>query len=252
MLRQAALPDALPPPPLHPLSMMRGSSLSETTTGHGAASTPPRTPKPTLSEQIRSALVERIVSGELTSGHRLVETRLAAEFGTSQAPVREALRGLEKLGLVENRPRHGTYVLPFVEQTLREAYVVRAAMEEAATRLVMLRGTAPIDLLEGDVADMARSASVQDTRAMALASTRFHRHVIEAADNKMLTRWWESLYIEARTAITLMVVQPELTEVTAEHAELLDFMRSGDIDSACRHAREHQWAYAQFAHEAHG
>ena len=51
--------------------------------------------------------------------------------------MREALRDLEGLGLVENRPRRGRTVVPFVEQTIREAYLVRAALEEAATRLAM-------------------------------------------------------------------------------------------------------------------
>ncbi len=55
-------------------------------------------PKPTLSQQVRDGLVELIVSGRLKSGERLVETRIAADFGTSQAPVREALSELESLG----------------------------------------------------------------------------------------------------------------------------------------------------------
>ena len=54
----------------------------------------------TLSQQIRDTLVHQIVFGELGPGERLVETKVAAQFGTSQAPVREALRELEAFGLV--------------------------------------------------------------------------------------------------------------------------------------------------------
>ncbi|MFV0254231.1 MAG: GntR family transcriptional regulator [Beutenbergiaceae bacterium] len=201
--------------------------------------------KPTLSASIRDGLVELIVSGELRSGERLVETKIAADFGTSQAPVREALRELESLGLVDSRPRRGRRVLPFVEQTLREAYVVRAALEEGATRIALSTARMPFDELGQDVADMERSARADDRHAMGLASSNFHRHVVLASNNFLLERAWEGLQIEARTAIALRVLGPNLDDVVAEHAELLAVMRAEDIEEACRHAREHQWNYAQ-------
>ena len=209
-------------------------------------------PKPTLNQQIRDGLVEQIVSGRLKSGERLVETRIAADFGTSQAPVREALSELESLGLVENRLRRGRFVIPFVEQTIREAYVVRAALEETATRLALLAERVPFELMSADVEDMYRSATVDDVHAMGLASTRFHRHLVEASENRLLIRAWESLRIEARTAIALVVIGPELRHVAKEHEELLDVMRSGDVEAACLHARAHQWAYADLPHDMHG
>jgi DNA-binding GntR family transcriptional regulator len=211
-----------------------------------------RVPKPTLNQQIRDGLVELIVSGRLKPGERLVETRIAAEFGTSQAPVREALSELETLGLIENRLRRGRFVLPFVEQTIREAYVVRAALEETATRLAMLAGRVPFDLMSGDVEDMYRSATGQDIHALGLASTRFHRHLVDAGGNQLLKRAWEALQIDARTAIALVVLGPDPRHVAKEHEELLDVMRSGNVEAACLHAKEHQWAYADLPHDLHG
>ncbi|OLT05177.1 hypothetical protein BJF90_19785 [Pseudonocardia sp. CNS-004] len=99
--------------------------------------------RPTFSSLIRDGLLKRITSGEYAAGERLVETRIAAEFGTSQAPVREALRDLEALGLIESRPRLGSTVVPFAEQTIREAYVVRAALEEAAPGCACCAGPSP-------------------------------------------------------------------------------------------------------------
>lgn len=211
-----------------------------------------RVTRPTLSQQIRDGLLERIFAGELESGERLVETRIAAEFGTSQAPVREALRDLEGLGLIENRPRRGRTVVPFVEQTIREAYLVRAGLEETATRLAMLSDNVPFARMQEDVDDMYRSADVADALAMGQASTRFHRHVVEASHNSLLTRAWESLQIEARTAIALMVIAPDLRQVADEHRELLDVLRTGDVEAGCRHTRDHQWTYADLPHDAYG
>jgi DNA-binding GntR family transcriptional regulator len=201
--------------------------------------------KPTLSEQIRDALLHRIVTGELADGERLVETRIAAEFGTSQAPVREALRELEGLALVQSKPRHGRTVVPFAEQTIREAYVVRAALEEAATRLAMLRGSYSAAVLGDAVAEMSRCAARNDRTGVGHASVAFHRHVVEAGDNLLLRRVWESLQIEARTMIALVSLEPDLAAVADEHRELLDVMLAGDVEEACRHAREHQLAYAE-------
>ncbi|WP_137293248.1 GntR family transcriptional regulator [Nocardioides dongxiaopingii] len=211
-----------------------------------------RVAKPTLSERIRDGLVEAIVSGDLESGERLVETKIAADYGTSQAPVREALRELEGLGLIESRPRRGRHVLPFVEQTLREAYVVRAALEEAATRLALIGGQLPWEALEADVVEMYRSAEGEDLHAMGVASSRFHRRIVQASGNLLLDRAWEGLQIEARTAIALVVAAPDLNRVAVEHADLLEVLRAGDVDRACLHARVHQWAYADLPHDLHG
>jgi len=209
-------------------------------------------PRLTLSRQIRDALVRRIVSGELAPGERLVETRIAESYGTSQAPVREALRELEAIGLVETRPRRGTFVRHFIQQTLRESYVVRAALEEAATRLALPAGTLPFDALRADVAAMRDAAQRRDTQAIGAASVSFHRHVIVAAHNELLQNAWEALQIEARTAVTLLAVEPPLDEVADEHEQLLAALTAGDLDAACQLTRDHQWHYADLPHDAHG
>ncbi|OLF12134.1 hypothetical protein BLA60_08950 [Actinophytocola xinjiangensis] len=209
-------------------------------------------PRLTLSRQIRDGLVRRIVSGELEPGERLVETRIAESYGTSQAPVREALRELEAIGMVETRPRRGTFVRHFIQQTLRESYVVRAALEEAATRLALPAGTLPADALRADVAAMREAAGRGDVGAVGTASVSFHRHIVDAGHNELLKHAWEALQIEARTSVTLLAVEPDLGDVADEHAELLDALLSSDLAKACQLTRDHQWHYADLPHDAHG
>ncbi|MFC4006923.1 GntR family transcriptional regulator [Nonomuraea purpurea] len=213
---------------------------------------PSRLPRLTLARQIRDSLVSRIVSGQVRPGERLVETRLAATYGTSQAPVREALRELEAMRLVETQPRRGTFVRPFVQETLRESYVVRAALEETATRLALLAGTVPVEALRADVEAMRAAADLGDGEASARASVSFHRRVVEAAHNELLKRTWESLQIEARTSVTMVATEVDLHDVARGHAELLAAIEAGDLETACRHARDHQWHYADLPHDAHG
>ena len=87
-----------------------------------------------LRQRLKEALLRRILGGHYDPGERLVELRIAQEFGTSQGPVREALRELEATGLVTNLPRRGTYVAEVMGDGLREIYAVRGALEEQATR----------------------------------------------------------------------------------------------------------------------
>jgi DNA-binding GntR family transcriptional regulator len=204
----------------------------------------------TLSHQIRDTLVRQIVSGELNPGERLVETRVAAEFGTSQAPVREALRELETFGLVEIKPRRGTFVRSFVRETLHESYVLRAALEETATRLVLMAGTVPFDHLREDVRRMRAAAGENDTETVGRASVVFHRHIIEAAGNGLIERSWENLHIEARTSVTIMAIAPDLTAIADDHQALLDSLTEGTIEIACDLARQHQWNYSELRPDA--
>jgi DNA-binding GntR family transcriptional regulator len=213
---------------------------------------PPRVTRLTLAQQVRDMLVVGIVSGEIAPGERLVETRLAARYGTSQGPVREALRELEAMRMVETRPRRGTFVRHFVQQTLRESYVVRAALEETATRLAMLAGTVPLAALRDEVKAMRAAARAADDDAAAKASVAFHRHIIEAAHNELLRLSWEALQIEARTAVTMVAAEVKLKDIVRDHAGLLKSLEAGDLETACRHARDHQWHYADLPHDAHG
>src|SRR3954452_5840943 len=87
-----------------------------------------------LREQVKDVLVQRILRGELQPGERLVETRIAQELGTSQAPVREALRDLELLRLVESEPFRSARVRAFGDAELVQIYPVRAALESLAAR----------------------------------------------------------------------------------------------------------------------
>ena len=206
----------------------------------------------TLAHQIREVLIARIMSGDLPAGTRLVETGLARLYGTSQSPVREALRDLEAIRLVEKQPRGGTFVRPFVERTLRESYIVRAALEESATRLVLVAGALPAAALHREVERMREAARAGDVDACSSASVAFHRVIVAAADNELLLRSWEALWIDARTTAAIVAAGLDLDEVATEHAALLATLEGDDLEASCRRTREHQWHYAGLRHDAAG
>ena len=158
----------------------------------------------TLSDRIRETLIERIATGHYKAGERLIEMKLAAEFGTSQLPVREALRDLEMTGLVTSRPRRGSFVKPFDARRQKEIYLVRGALEEAAARVAT-----PVPCRATSRPSSATSTACARRRAPATLeaidrhSVAFHRAIVAAAGNELLLKLWDSLHLEIHTRITI-------------------------------------------------
>ena len=193
-----------------------------------------------LRQRLKDALLRRILNGGYKAGERLTELRIAEEFGTSQAPVREALRDLESTGLVVTRPRRGTYVAEVLAKGLREIYAVRGALEEQATRIATANGACDIALLQKEVDAMREAARRGDLPVIADHSVAFHRAVMDAAGNQLLTNIWLSLHIETRTTITLLADGLDLAYIAESHQPIIDAIASGDAECAARVAREHQ------------
>ncbi|MGQ4274011.1 GntR family transcriptional regulator [Terrihabitans sp. B22-R8] len=91
--------------------------------------------KRTQADMIREALSDRIVHGILRPGEPLDETGLAAEFGVSRTPIREALRQLETIGLALSRPHRGTIVTNISEDELHDIFRVMGELEALCARL---------------------------------------------------------------------------------------------------------------------
>lgn len=193
-----------------------------------------------LSVRIRNALIERIVSGHYGPGDRLVELHLAREFGSSQAPVREALRDLDQAGLVTIRPRRGSFVNDYHARAQHEIYAVRGALEEAAMRLAFDRLRARPGLVAEHLEGMREAARNGDLEAMVHHSVWFHRVIMRAADNELLLRMWESLHVELHSRKTIVQPNLDMRAVAESHAPILAAIAAGDVERACRLSREHQ------------
>lgn len=191
-----------------------------------------------LAEQVKDSLLKAILDGRYPPGSRIVETRAARQFGTSQAPVREALRGLEALGVVEILPFRGARVRRPTAGELLEAYIVRAELEALAVRLAVPR------LTDADLASlieaydaMMRAATMDDRHAVAIADAEFHARLIRLAGNRTLERVWHSLEPFSRTYITLLVPGADARWTADLHRPVLDALRrrdAGGVEAALR------------------
>ncbi len=192
-----------------------------------------------LREQIRELLLERILKGELQSGDRIVELQLAQELGTSQAPVREALRELQSLGFVEHEPYRGTRVRRITEEELAEIYPVRAALEELAAQEAASRLDGKVGELETEFEAMREAAGRDDLQDLAAHDATFHRLIVEAAGNKVLLDTWRTLRVEARVVVTVLKTDIDLHELAELHRPLLEALKEGSPEKAGEALRQH-------------
>ena len=192
-----------------------------------------------LREQIRELLLERILKGELQSGDRIVELQIAQELGTSQAPVREALRELQSLGFVEHEPYRGTRVRRITEEELAEIYPVRAALEELAAQEAASRLDGKVEELEREFEAMREAADRDDLQDLATHDATFHRLIVEAAGNKVLLDTWRTLRVEARVVVTALKTDVDLQELAELHRPLLEALKEGSPEKAGGALRQH-------------
>ena len=197
-----------------------------------------------LSDQVKDRLLEAILDGRYPPGARIVETHVARELGTSQAPVREALRDLAALGLVETAAFRGARVRhPSVDELL-EAFVVRTQLESLAARLAVVRmADADIEQLARYLGEMRRAARAGNARAEAVADAVFHGLIVEISGNAMLRRVWQQLEPFSRTYITMVAPGVDRHRVADLHQPILDALRVRDARRVAA-ALEHHYTAA--------
>jgi DNA-binding GntR family transcriptional regulator len=202
-----------------------------------------------LREQVRELLLARILAHEYAPGERLVETRIAAELGISQAPVREALRELESLRFVESAAFKGTWVREISDKELAEVYPIRAALEDVAARTAAGALAGDVRALEAEVHGMEHAAHLREQVEHDVA---FHRLIVVASGNERLLELWEALQVEARTMITALRTGLDPGETSRLHEPILDALRRQDADAAAREVRRHVEEFGRRFMESRG
>ncbi|MER6144194.1 GntR family transcriptional regulator [Streptomyces sparsogenes] len=181
-----------------------------------------------LREQIREHIVEGIVSGRWKPGERIVERRIATELEVSQTPVREALRELETLRLIESAPNKGVRVRNLTAADLEEIYPVRAGLEQIAAELAAPRLAEDTSALEPEVAALYEADRTADGEAQVRHTVAFHRELVRASGNSVLLHTWESLGIEIWTTLSIRWLGTRQESYAEEHQAVVDAFRRRD------------------------
>lgn len=194
-----------------------------------------------LPEQIAARLSERIVSGAYTPGQRIMEQAVAAEFEVSRGPVREALRLLEKEGLVIILARRGAQVTNPTIAEVNEIFDIRAMLNGLRDRMMAESAQRErlLPLLEQEIAKLAASAAAPDGTEYIDAVLRLNRLLTLAAGNRRLQTILGSLAVQTVRYTRLGLSTPERRQQSVRHWQLLlRAIRDGDGDAAERIARQ--------------
>lgn len=193
-----------------------------------------------LADQVKDRLLQDIMDGRYPPDARIVETRVARELGTSQAPVREALRALEAIGVVEILPFRGARVRRPTAEELLEAIAIRSELESFGAREAVARMTdEDLERLVGLADEMQRGADAGDRHRVAIADAAFHGYLIRLAGNATLERLWRSLEPFARTYITATVPGVDVHWTAGLHDSIVKALRARDPERVVAAMRRH-------------
>jgi DNA-binding GntR family transcriptional regulator len=143
--------------------------------------------------RIHRILRNTILSGGIAPGARLREAELSGRFGSSRAPLREAIRRLESEGLVQSDFWRGSRVAEYTPTELYELYTLRGLIEGYAATLLTAPLNAPAQVRMAHHLDaMAAAARSGDWLAVARLDTAWHREIMIASGQPVLLRAWES------------------------------------------------------------
>jgi phosphonate utilization transcriptional regulator len=143
---------------------------------------------------VQVEIEQMILRGDLAVGAHINESELAARFGTSRGPVREALRALEESRLVRSEKNRGVFVREISIAEADEIYDVREALDQLIGERVAQRATEEqLRSLEALVANMAQVAARQDIESYYALNLQFHDMLLEYAGNSRLTESYRPL-----------------------------------------------------------
>lgn len=153
--------------------------------------------------------------------------------------MREALRDLQSLHLVESEPFRGARVRGVDDSHLLAVFPVRAALEDLAARQAAEREDRDVGPLEREVDAMRKAATRGDWRTQISHDLAFHRALVELAGNEPLLQSWLVLGIDVSTAFATYWTYWEQEELAEFHVPIVEAVRAGDPARAAAEARKH-------------
>ncbi len=222
-----------------PIPVMEGTSA--TTPADAAPSALDIVRTRSLASLVAQEIEALILSGQLAAGERLNEQALAARLGVSRGPVREAVRGLERGGLVVAVRNQGSYVRQVSAEEALEIYDLRAAITGlACARLAQSATPAEIAALRALVKRMDAARKADDAPAYYAANLDFHAAILAHGAGPRTRRLYEELGQELHLYRRRALVEPEnMRESNAEHAAILRAIAAGDAEAAHRAGEAH-------------
>ena len=194
-----------------------------------------------LREIVYEELKRQIMVGEIAPGTRMMEVELAEEMGVSRTPVREAIRKLEKEGLVTIEPRRGAYASDISAKDMVDILEVRQDLEGMAAGIAAQRITEEGRLeLESIARKYKECVDKEDIEQIIKNDEAFHKYIVSLSGNKTLIKMVSQVQ---ELALRFRYIYYEdfsrFKNQPTEHQAIVDAIVSGDVNSARVNAEEH-------------
>lgn len=196
--------------------------------------------KSTLRENVTNSIRKAIVNNKIKPGERVIESKIAKKLGVSQSPVREALRELELMGLVENKPYCGCFVKKLTKKDIRDAYKLRTYLEmlaiSEAVENIREEDLKSIDKLMKQMRLFAENGLKEEFIEMDI---EFHKMIIHIANNYLLEKMWNMVNLGQWTFITAKISNKTLNELAERHESIFKSLKEGNVEEASMCMKKH-------------
>jgi DNA-binding GntR family transcriptional regulator len=199
-------------------------------------------PRATFASLVGERIRSSIIDGALPPGSQLHEVELAASFGVSRGPVREALQRLIQEGLLRSEPHRGVFVPVMSADDIVDIYLAREALEGAAVRRIISTERAPAayKALDRLVRSMEAAEKAEDWKTLASRDLDFHAALVAAAESPRLDRMFTTVISETRLCLSMLTSELESRDfLVQEHREISDKVRDEDTGGAMAALTQH-------------
>lgn len=201
----------------------------------------PMTESRPIREIAYDVLKKAIITGEIPAGERIVETDYADRLHISRTPLREALRKLERDGLVEYVMRRGVVVRAFTIEDVEQIYTIRNALEMLTLPAIIKNATAEdIASLREKLAQMDILQEKEDFEALSLLARSFHSELTAISRQKRILRVIEGQdeYIRRFSAMSIKH-EDRRQAAHKEHYLLVDYVEQKKLDEFTKLMQSH-------------
>lgn len=178
----------------------------------------------------------RVLDATFAGGDLITEGEVAQALSMSRTPVREAFLRLQAEGLLRLYPKRGALVVPVSVSEVEAVMETRLLVERFALEKLLARGPAPAVAAEmvGGIALQEESAAAGDTDAFVAQDRQFHTSFVTAAGNPILAGLYDTLRDRQQRMVVTSLLRDgaRVTSILAEHRQIADAVRDGDVERA--------------------
>lgn len=191
--------------------------------------------KQSLEEQVTDYLREKIISGEIGQGEKIIESTMAKELDLSRSTIRMALNSLSHEGLVVSKPYAGWHVISLNEDDLWELYNLRVALESQSAAMAAEKATdqdkQELQAILDDYLKLCEQ-SPADLQAITEADFILHNKIVEASNSKRMEKIYSQIANQLKTYLCMTHFDYDMSQSGLSHKPIVDAIINGEPEVA--------------------